>query len=113
MARTSANSDASNGKPRNKSDAIRQAVTANPNAKSKEIMSLLASQGIKVAPTLVYYVKSRMKHAKRMAKRTRVAEASRNTASGNPVDLVLGVKDLAHRAGGMASLKRLVDAMAE
>ena len=47
----------------NKSAAIRQALIQYPKAKSKEIVSLLAAKGIKVAPTLVYYIRNKAKHA--------------------------------------------------
>jgi hypothetical protein len=108
MARKSAN-----GQGGNKSEAIRQALTENPKAKSKEIISLLAAKGVKVAPTLVYYVKSKQKLAKRRQKRERVAAASRSTATHNPVELVIRVKDLAREVGGIGNLKMLVDLLAD
>ena len=68
---------------------------------------------MKVAPTLVYYVKSKQKQAKRRQKRKRVAAASRKTATTNPVELVLRVKDLAREVGGIGNLKMLVDMLAD
>src|SRR5688500_9476124 len=53
-----------NGKP-NKSDAIREELAQNPKAKSKEIIDALAARGIKVAPSLIYFVKGKASHAKR------------------------------------------------
>jgi hypothetical protein len=113
MAKSNAGNGKPGRKPSNKSNAIRDLLTADPKAKSKQIITTLAERGMKVAPTLVYYVKSKMKQAQRRAKRTRVAEASRKTAAGNPVELVLRVKDLAREVGGIANLKQLVDLLAE
>jgi hypothetical protein len=100
------------GRPNNKSEAIREALAQNPQSTSKEIIALLAGKGVKVAPTLVYYVKSKQKLAKRRQKRERVAAASRSTASSNPVELVLRVKDLSREVGGIGNLKMLVDLLA-
>jgi hypothetical protein len=97
----------------NKSAAVREALAQNPKATSKEIIATLAGQGVKVAPTLVYYVRSKQNQARRRAKRARVAEASRNSAAGNPVEVVLRVKDLAREVGGIRNLKLLVDLLAE
>lgn len=106
-------STASNGNPGSKSEAIREALAQNPKATSKEIIALMAGKGIKVAPTLVYYVKSKRNLAKRRQKRERIAAASRKTATTNPVELVLRVKDLSREVGGIANLKMLVDLLAE
>lgn len=97
----------------NKSQAIRDIFAANPNADSKTVISALAEKGIKVSPTMVYYVRSKQRQAKRKAKRERVAESSRKTAVSNPVELVLRVKDLAREVGGVKNLKQLVDVLAE
>ena len=102
-----------NGQPTNRSEAIREAIAQNPTAGSKEIIAALAARGIKVAPTLVYYVRSKQNHASRREKRARVAESSRKTTSDNPVELVLRVKDLAREVGGIKNLKQLVDVLAE
>ena len=102
-----------NGKSTNKSKAIREALAENPQARSQEIVAVLAAKGLKVAPTLVYYVKSRQNVARRKAKRERASEASRTRAESNPVEMVLRVKDLARDVGGFQSLKQLVDVLAE
>jgi hypothetical protein len=94
----------------NMSAAIRDMIAQNPKAKASEIISLLADKGIKVRPHLVYLVKGKMKRIKRRQKRQRVMAMARN---GNPVELILKVKELARDAGGIGSLKQLVDALAE
>jgi hypothetical protein len=101
------------GKSANRSAAIRDELAKNPKATSKEIVGTLAKSGMKVTPTLVYYVKSQQHKAKKIVKRAQVAEMSRTTATHNPVELVLRVKDMAREVGGIASLKKLVDLLAE
>src|SRR4051812_17912479 len=97
----------------NKSKAIREALAANPKAGAKEIVTLLGEKGIKVSPTLVYYINSKNNQAKRKDKRARVAAASEKASNGNAVEVVLRVKDLAREVGGIGNLKMLVDLLAE
>jgi hypothetical protein len=104
---------AGNGKPDDRSAAIREALASNPKATSKEIVALLGERGLKASPTLVYYVRNRQKLANRKQMRARVAEASRKTATVNPVDVVRRVKELAREVGGVGNLKKLVDLLAE
>ena len=72
-----------------------------------------------VAPNLVYFVLGGAKgKAKRKAGQKRRASVA-NRKSGNktgmtdPITLILELKALAERAGGIANLKRLVDVLAE
>jgi hypothetical protein len=94
----------------NKSAAIRDMITQNPKAKASEIISLLADKGIKVRPHLVYLVKGKMRRIKRRQRRER---AMATVGNGNAVELILKVKGLAREAGGIGTLKQLVDALAE
>jgi hypothetical protein len=88
-------------------------LAQHPHSTSTEIVSLLKEKGIKVNPHLVYYVKGRLRKAKRVQKRQHALEASRQIGNADPVALVLKVKSLAHDAGGIQKLKQLVDALAE
>src|SRR3954466_451479 len=97
----------------NKSEAIREEIAQNPTAGTKDIISQLAAKGIKVAPTLVYYIKSKQNQQKRKQKRERVAASARTTPARNPVELVARVKELAREVGGIKPLKQLVDLLAE
>ena len=106
-------SGAGDGASVNKSAAIRDVISQRPEARSKEIITLLAAKGIKVRPTLVYYIKSKENHQKREEKRKRAAETSKKSGAGGPVDLIIKVRDLAKLAGGMRYLKQLVDILAE
>jgi hypothetical protein len=91
----------------NKSQAIREMFAQDPKMGSKAVIGGLAEKGVKVSSTMVYYVRSKMKQAKRKERRDRVA------ATANPVELVLRVKDLAREVGGIKHLKQLVDLLAE
>jgi hypothetical protein len=102
-----------NGTPINKSQAIRDFLAGSPKAGTKDIVAGLAEKGIKVAPTLVYFIRSKANQVKRRAKRDRVAESSRQSGSKNPVEVVLRVKDLVREVGGIKNLKTLVDLLAE
>jgi hypothetical protein len=104
---------ASDGGKVNKSQAVRDFLTTNPDADSKAVIAGLADQGIKVAPTMVYYVRSKLGQARRKARRERVAASSRQSGASNPVEVVLRVKDLAREVGGIGNLKQLVDLLAE
>jgi hypothetical protein len=95
----------------NKSAAIREMIGQHPEARSKEIIRLLAEKGLKVRPTLVYYIRSKEKHLKRQDKRQRAA--SLNAGVGSPVQLIIKVKELSKQAGGIRNLKQLVDILAE
>lgn len=97
----------------NKSQAIRDLFAQDPRMDSKTVIETLAAKGIKVSPTMVYYVRSKDRQAKRRAKRERVAESSRGTMARNPVELVVRVKELAREVGGIKQLKQLVDLLAE
>jgi hypothetical protein len=97
----------------NKSAAIREALAQNPGAKSREIVAQLAEKGLRVAPTLVYYIKSRQRHEKRKLKRQRAQDKTAWTGSGDVVELIQKVKRLAVEAGGIGNLKKLVDVLAD
>jgi hypothetical protein len=97
----------------NKSQAIRDIFAENPKADTKSVITRLAEKGVKVSPTMVYYVRSKQQLARRKAKRAQVAESSRKTGTPNPVELVLRVKDMAREVGGIRHLKQLVDLLAE
>src|SRR5262245_30429809 len=107
MAKFNAAARSGSGGPINRSEAVREALAQYPKATSKEIIAKLADKGVKVAPTLVYYVRSKQNHARRREKRERVAAESRRTATSNPVELVLRVKDIAREVGGIDNLKLL------
>ncbi len=93
----------------NKSAAIREIFDQNPKTQVKEVVATLGHKGIQVQPSLVYFVKGKMKHARRK----QIGQSMAKAGIANPVDLILRVRGLAEQAGGMTKLKQLVDALAE
>src|SRR2546425_7992683 len=93
----------------NKSEEIRQLLKANSKTPVKEIVATLAAKGLKVQPSLVYFVKGRM----RRQKRKQIGKRMEQAGIANPVDLILKVRHLAGEAGGIKKLKELVDALSE
>jgi Icc-related predicted phosphoesterase len=94
----------------NKSQAVRELLSANPKMKAKEIITTLAEKGITVRPSLVYFLKAKRRAKKHRATRERVA-----TVSGNhdPVTVIRRVKSFAEEVGGLRKLKELVEALTE
>jgi hypothetical protein len=113
MAKAKAKAAKSDGQPVTKSQAIRDMLSQNPNAKASEIVKLLAEQGVKVNATLVYLVRSTGRRKKARRRRHQAVEVSRAAGVSDPVKLVLKVRELALEGGGIKSLQRLVDALAQ
>ncbi len=99
----------------NKSQAVRDYLHANPDAKAREVVEALAQKGMKVAANLVYFLKG--KSAAKKQRKARVVNAAKTATSGgvtsDPLTLIREVKTLAAKHGGMARLKELVDALAD
>jgi hypothetical protein len=96
----------------NKSEEIRQLLRANPTMPVSEVVDTLGKSGIKVAATLVYFVKGKMKgrQGRRRKARQMVANVAA-TGDSDPVKTILKVKGWAHEVGGLKKLKALVDAL--
>lgn len=99
----------------NKSQAIRDMLKHHPGAKAREIVNLLASQSIKVTPQMVYVIKGKLAqiNLQKRKKAKRVAAVGKTFGNHDPVALVLKVKALSKEAGGMESLKALVEVLAD
>jgi hypothetical protein len=98
----------------NKSEEIRQLLKANPKLVAQAIVSTLAAKGIKVAPTLVYFVKGKMRGRKgRRRKARQMVEKVAATGNTDPIATILKVKRRADEVGGMKKFKALVDALSE
>lgn len=100
----------------NKSSAIRAIYADNPKMPVRLLVQELAKDGIKVAPSQVYFVLGGMKgKAKRKTGQRRRAVAARRvgekTGMSDPVAVIVDLKALAERAGGMANLKRLIEVL--
>jgi hypothetical protein len=113
MAKAKVIAAKSDGQPVNKSQAIRDMLSQNPNAKASEIVQLLADRGVKVTATLVFLVRSTGRRKKARRRRQQAVAVSRAAGVSDPVKLIMKVRELADGAGGIKSLQRLVDALAE
>ena len=102
-----------NGSGINKSALIRELLAKNPQIKVSEVVAQLAQQKVTVNPNLVYMIKSKGIRKAKKAKRKLVLEATRTAGFVNPVQLIVEVRALAEKAGGMKHLKQLVDLLAQ
>jgi hypothetical protein len=99
----------------NKSEEIRQLFKSNPKIPVTDVVSTLAGKGIKVAPSMVYFVKGHMKGRRGRKKKAHqmVARVAATTSNGDPVATIMKVKGWADQVGGLRKLKALVDALCE
>jgi hypothetical protein len=102
----------------NKSQAIRDLYAKNPKMPVRMAVDALGKRGIKVASSQVYFVlggvTGKAKRGKGEPSRTSSNHQLGNkTGMTNPIELIVDIKSLADRAGGIAHLKRLVDVLAE
>jgi hypothetical protein len=97
----------------NKSAAIREILGKDLNTPTKEVIATLGQQGVKVHPHLVYLMKSKMRSMRRKQKRQAALDGRQQLGIANPVELILEVRRLSEKAGGIRHLQRLVDVLAE
>lgn len=102
-----------NGQPVNKSEAIRKLLDEMPKAPVRDIVSRLAHAGVRVEPSLVYYIRGKQRHLDHKQRRQRAADSAKQAGLVNAVDLILKTRALAKEAGGMHNLKQLVDVLAD
>src|SRR5947209_463196 len=106
------------GRKVNKSQAIRDLYARNPKMPVRLAVEALGKRGIKVASSQVYFVLGGLT-GKAKRGHTAPSRAASNHKTGNktgmtnPIELLVDIKTLADRAGGIAHLKRLVDVLAE
>ena len=101
----------------NKSEELRQLLTANPAITASEAVAALGAKGIEVSDNLYYFIKGKMKGRRGRRKKAqkvvaRVAAAT-GTGSADALSTILKVKSLANELGGLKKLKALVDALSE
>lgn len=93
----------------NKSEKIREALTANPQASAKEIIAMLAAQRVRVVSPQVYAIRTKMGNL---------------TANNNPVKTktkpkadqfaaLIQAKKLADAMGGVDKARAALDALAQ
>jgi len=85
--------------PINKSQAIRDALAANPGKSPKEISELLAEKGIKIPPTYISSIKSNAK-AKRRKRKAGVGKGTKTAGQDRGNGLMAAV-ELVKASGGI------------
>lgn len=110
----------------NKSAAIRDYVTANPEAKPKEIVDAMKSQGVDVSTAFVSTIKSktigsgakkkgrkpgRPKGAAKTAKAAAPAAKTSNGQGKLSLDQLLKAKKLANELGGVSKARAALEAL--
>ena len=96
----------------NKSEAVRDFMNSNPDAKPKEIAEALSKKGIKVTPQAVSTIKfnAAKKSAPKAGRRGRPAAAKNGTVK---VDSLLKAKQFAEQLGGVDQAKQALDVLAK
>ena len=98
----------------NKSQAVRELLTKNPEMGAREVITALAAQGIKINPPLYYFVKGKMKGRKGRRRQGRKKEVvAAPSVNGDALSTILKVKKLAAEVGGLKKLKALVEALSD
>jgi hypothetical protein len=97
----------------NKSQLVREQLTMNPKIKVSEIVEALGQKGVKIQPSLVYFLRSEMRRKARKRARLHAVQSGVRAGIPNAAELVMKVKMLAREAGGLTNLKHLVDALLE
>jgi hypothetical protein len=107
----------------NKSEAIRELLKTNPAIKASEVIETLSAKGIKVNPSLFYFIKGNVKGKKsRRKKAHRMVESvtatmglngATPTKSGDVVAIIIKLKHLAAEVGGLKKLKALVEVLSD
>jgi hypothetical protein len=94
----------------NKSEAIRQALAANPGKMPREVVSLLADQGVRVTPAFVSTVKFSLQGAKKQTKRI-VRVVRRKPATG--LGPIAAAVEFIRSVGGLEQAKASLAAIEE
>jgi len=97
----------------NKSQFIRDVLASNPQADFASVKAKGEEQGLKIAGSLYYMVKSKAGKARRRAKREKAVAASGTMNARSPVEVVRRVKELASDVGGLKNLMQLVSLLSE
>lgn len=91
-----------------KAQAVRDALTANPDASAMDVVAELKAKRMKVTPQVVYAVKARMGKGKK--RRGRKAASSNGAFT---IDNLILAKKLAEQLGGVEKAKAIIDALSK
>lgn len=122
----------------NKSEAIREYLNANPNAKPREIVGALKSQGLNVTPAFVSTIKSKSasgaaptrgrgrpkgstnktvttkgRRGRPPGKKAAVATSAARVTSSNPYEDLISAKNLVDKVGGIEKARAALEALAK
>lgn len=102
----------------NKSEEIRKVLGSNPGLPVRDVVSILATQGVTVTNNLVYFIKGKMKGEQVPRRAAPKPAPAVFTSMMEPDDTysmeaILKVKAWADEFGGLQKLKALVDALSE
>jgi hypothetical protein len=94
-----------------KTQAIRDYLSANKEAKAPEVVAALAEKGITITPAAVYNLKAR----KKMKRRVRQARAGGNEVGNGlvSIDGLIAAKKLVDSVGGFNQAREAIDALAK
>jgi len=105
----------------NKSEAMRDLLTKNPEMKAAEALATLAKEGIKVVPSRYYYTKGRLsgqkgqkKKARQMVEKVTATMGANGAAPKSASDAITTIRKIKHLAaelGGLKKLAALVEAL--
>ena len=97
----------------NRSEEVRKYLLAHPAAGPKEVVAVMAQQGITITSALVSNVKYGSGRSKKANHRARAAAAPPVEAGSDiPLDLLIEAKKFADRMGGIAQARAALDALA-
>jgi hypothetical protein len=100
----------------NKSAAIREYLEANPAAGPTEVVAAMAERKMKVTPTLVSNVKSRMLHGGATSGKTGRRGRPPRGANGEaafPLSLLFEAKRLAQQAGSVEAAREALNVISK
>ena len=98
----------------NKSQAIRDYITANPKAKPKDVVTALSEQGVTVTPAFVSTLRSNDKRKGRKGPGRRGRPAgSTKSASSVGIDSLVQAKKLIDKMGGINQARQALDALSK
>lgn len=93
----------------NKSEMIRELITANPKITANEAVDAMKSKGHEITPSLFYAVKQKMGGAKKTPKASAPAAAPTNGTVS--ISALAAVKNAAEKCGGMEALIEVAKAL--
>lgn len=96
-----------------RSQAIRDQLEADPNARPKDVVAALKEKGIRVTSQMVSGLKSKMGLGGKKRRRRRKAGAARQDGQMISLNDLVEAKKLADRLGGLEKAQQAISALAK